>query len=393
MNILFMTPYIPYPPKFGGSVRIYHLMRQLAKRHRVHLLTYDEGDGLGDVSGLEPFLGEIRRIPRDVAGKRGDQLRSLLHKRSYQTRSHYSEAMQSALEEMTVELEIDTVIVEFSQMNGFRFPDGVRLVLDEHNVEYDLLDRMARRDRWSFRRLFNHYEVLRFRPEEIEFVRRADLTLATSERDAGLLREWVPETRTAVITNGVDCEEFIRPEGPRAPATGVFVGATHYYPNEEGVLYFLDRILPFIRAEIPGFKMYIVGGRPPASLRARASGQVVVTGFVDDVKPYMWENSVFVVPLRMGGGTRFKVVEALAASAPTVSTSLGAEGIPVHDEQEIRIADEPEAFAEAVIDVLRHPEEAQAMANRGRDFVRSRYDWNVIGENLHHELEALAAHG
>jgi glycosyltransferase involved in cell wall biosynthesis len=372
---------------------MYHLMRQLAKWHQVHLLTYDEGNDHGDISGLEPFLGEIRRIPRSEARKHGDRLGFLLRKRSYQTRSHYSDAMQAALDEMSGKLKIDTVIVEFSQMNGFRFPDGVRLVLDEHNVEYDLLDRMARRDRWSFRRLLKHYEVLRFRPEEIEFVRRADLTLATSERDASLLRECVPERRTAVITNGVDCREFARPDIPRAQATGVFVGATHGYPNEDGVLFFLDRILPFIRAEIPEFKMYIVGGRPPASLRERASNQVVVTGFVDDVKPYMWENSVFVVPLRMGGGTRFKVVEALAASAPTVSTSLGAEGIPVHDEQEIRIADEPEAFAEAVIDVLRHPAEAQAMANRGRDFVRSRYDWKVIGENLHRELEALAARG
>jgi polysaccharide biosynthesis protein PslH len=381
MRLLFLTPYVPYPPRFGGSVRIYHLVRELARANEVSVLTYAETGGGGDPGGLAPFCREVICVPRDVSAKRWRQLASVFSGRSFQIAFHTDARMQRAIEDAVARLDIEAVIVEFSQMSGFRFPEGVDLILDEHNIEYDLLDRMAATG-GLLRRWFNRIEVRKFRQEELRAVRAATLTLVTSERDRELLAGVVPMLKAAVVTNGVDTAHFARPEGPRRPNTAVFVGATHYFPNEDGVRFFLDEVFDRVSREIPDFRFIVVGGNPPASLRRAASDRVTVTGFVEDVRPYMWEASVFVVPLRMGGGTRFKVVEALAAQAPVVSTRLGAEGIPVTSGREVLLADDPAAFAEAVVAVLRDDGLARRLSADGLGFVKRHFDWHVVGRGL-----------
>ena len=390
MNILVLTPYIPYPPGFGGSVRIYHLIRQIGRRHDVHLLSFREEIGSGDPRGIEPFCRSVTLIDRRVGNKRSRQLMSLFSPRSFQWRFHYSRSMQAALDRLVAERSIDLVLVEFSQMAGFRFPAGVPVVLDEHNVEYDLLDRMAAHEGGAFRRLFNRIEAFKFRREELAAVRRASLTLVTSERDGRLLASHGPGLATEVITNGVDCGRFARPDGPRMPDAAVFVGATHYFPNEDGVLFFLLDIHEKIRKMKPGFKFTVVGGNPPPSVTVHRSRSVEVTGFVEDVRPYMWRASVFVVPLRMGGGTRFKIVEAMAAGVPVVSTRLGAEGIPVTDGRELLLADDPADFADAVLRILSDRDLADSLARAGLELVRRRFDWQVIGDSLNAVLERVA---
>jgi polysaccharide biosynthesis protein PslH len=387
MNVLVLTPYIPYPPSFGGSVRIYHLIRQLSRRHQVHLLSFREEAGAGDPRGLEPFCRTITLIPRVVGDKRLQQLTSLLSPHSFQWRFHYNPPMQAALNRLVSELAIDLILVEFSQMAGFRFPAGVPVVLDEHNVEFDLLERMAARESGTFRRLFNRIEAAKFRREELAAAKDAALTLVTSDRDGELLASHCPGLKTAVITNGVDCDHFTRPAGPCQPYTAVFVGATHYFPNEDGVLFFLREIHEEIRKARPAFRFTVVGGNPPPSITAYRSDSVEVTGYVADVRPYMWTAALFVVPLRMGGGTRFKIVEAMAAGVPVVSTRLGAEGIPVIDGRELLLADDPVTFATAVGRVLSDPALADSLARAGLEFVRRYFDWSVIGDKLNTALE------
>jgi glycosyltransferase involved in cell wall biosynthesis len=385
MNILVLTPYIPYPPNFGGSVRIFHLIRQLHRfGHAVHLLSfhYPQEHGEGSTQGLEPFCKTLKLIGRDIGRKRFRQFVSLFSRRSFQWSFHYSDAMQVALEQLTREQKIDLILVEFSQMAGYRFPAGVPVVLDEHNVEFDLLDRMAARENGAVRKFFNRVEARKFRREELAACRAAALTLVTSERDGAVLRQHAPGLRTATITNGVDCDQFARPAGVRHPDTAVFVGATHYFPNEEGVLYFLREAYPLIKEKHPQFRFTVVGGKPPTSIVQLQTDAVQVTGYVNDVRPFMWESSVFVVPLRMGGGTRFKIVEAFAAGIPVVSTRLGAEGIPVEDGRELLLADTPAELAAAVLRVLEDPGLAASLARAGLDYVRRHFDWSVIGVRL-----------
>ena len=389
MNILVLTPYIPYPPNFGGAVRIYNIIRQLSFRHQVHLLSFREEIGSGNPQGLEPICRTITLIPRRVGDKRRQQLLSLFSPHSFQWRFHYSLAMQAALDRLVREQGIDLILVEFSQMAGYNFPVGVPVVLDEHNIEFDLLERMAAREGGFVRRLFNRIEAVKFRREELTSVRNAALTLVTSDRDGDLLASHISGLKPAVITNGVDCDHFIRPDGPRQPASAVFVGATHYFPNEDGVLYFMREIHDKIRRAWPNFKFTVVGGNPPPSLTSYRSTNIDITGYVQDVRPYMWAAALFVVPLRMGGGTRFKIVEAMAAGMPVVSTRLGAEGIAVTDGQELLLADEPEAFADAVGKVFSSPELADSLIRNGLSFVRRYFDWSVIGEKLDAALEGV----
>ncbi len=389
MKILFLTPYIPYPPSFGGSVRIYHLARSLSRRHEVSILSYSEDGGLGDPSGLETFCRKVILVPRKVGEKRMRQLASLTSCRSFQLASHYSAKMQEAIEKAVRDLDVDVIVVEFSQMAGFHFPSGIPLIIDQHNVEFDLLRRMAKRNKLSFRKIFNLIEAAKFKREELKCLGRADLIMVTSERDERLLKSLIPGLPTVVVTNGVDTDYFKRPQTERARHTAVFVGATHYFPNEDGVLFFIKDIFPEIRRKIPDFHFTIVGGNPPPSILEYASDNITVTGFVDDVRPYIWEGSVFVVPLRMGGGTRFKVVEALASGTPVVSTSLGAEGIPVTDDREVFLADSPEDFAEAVIRALNEPSKADEMINTGLSFVREHFDWKVVGKTMENALTSL----
>jgi len=389
MNILFLCPYIPYPPGFGGAVRIYHLMRQLAHNHSVTLLSYYAEGGKGDVSGMEEFCAHTVLVEMPSGNKRVEQLKSLFGRRSYQWNANYCDEMQAALDKCVADFAIDVIVVEFSQMACFTFPAGVPVVIDEHNVEYDLLRRMALRDGLSLRKVYNLIEASKFQREEVAAVRDSALTLVTSTRDEALLKESVADLRTAVITNGVDVAHFKRPDGPRKPDTAVFVGATHYFPNEEGIHFFMRDMIGLIRQERPDFRFVIVGGKPPPSILEYQSDSVIVTGYVDDVRPYMWESSVFVVPLRMGGGTRFKIVEALAAGIPVVSTRLGAEGIPVTHGREVMLGDTPADFARGVVDILASPEKAESLIRTGLTFVKEYFDWSVIGGNLEKALAAL----
>ena len=392
MKILVVTPYIPYPPSVGGSVRMYHLIRQLARRHEIHLVTFCEAGGLGDPAGLAPYCRTIATVPRYVGNKRRRQMRSLFQSRSYQLSSHTYPEMQTAIDQAAAAHGIEAVLVEFSQMGGYRFPEGLPLVVDEHNVEYDLLARMAERGGWSLRKIFNLAEARKFRREELALLRRATLTLTTSDRDRDVLRQAVSGLPVAVITNGVDTDWFAPPPDPppRRPRRVVFVGATHYFPNEDGVLFYMREIHARVRAALPDVETAIVGGLPAPAVRALASDKVLVTGVVPDVRPYLWEASAFIVPLRMGGGTRFKVVEAMAAGVPVVSTRLGAEGIPVTHEREALLADEPAAFAEAVVRLLTDAPLARRLAAAGLEFVKASFDWRVIGDRIEeawHELE------
>jgi glycosyltransferase involved in cell wall biosynthesis len=390
MRILFLSPYVPYPPNFGGAMRIFQMIRQLSLRHEVHLVAYRETGGAGDPGGVAPYCRTMTLVPRDVSHKRRQQLTSLASPQSFQTRFLASRAMQEAVSRVAGEQRITLALVAFSQMASFRFPPGVPVVLDEHNVEFDLLERMAAREHGLARKGFNRIEAFKFKREELAAVRRSDLTLTTSARDMELLRGLAPHARLAVIPNGVDCDHFARPEGAlTVPDTAVFVGATHYFPNEDGVRFFLNEIHARIRAQRPAFQFTAVGGNPPPSLTSLAGDGIAITGYVDDVRPHMWRAALFVVPLRMGGGTRFKIVEAMAAGVPVISTRLGAEGIPATDGRELLLADTPAAFADAVVRLLADPAQAAALARAGLAFVRSRYDWSIIGAQLEAVLATL----
>ena len=389
LRILLLTPSLPYPPIWGFGIRVYQLVRHLSRRHRVTLLTYGrEGEGreaeAENVAALRAVGAEVHVVPppQPFGGKRGAQALSLLSPRSYQTASLQSPAMQDALTRLLAGQAFDLIQVESSQMAGFDFGGRVPLVLDEHNLEYELLYRLYQGERSPGRRLYNWAEYVKFYREERACWRRADACLLTSGREREILRGQTPDKPAVVVPNGVDIEFYQPSKALIEPGSLVFTGLMSYRPNIDGAAYFVEEVLPRIHRERPGVTLTIVGAGAGEEVERLAGPRVVVTGAVPDTRTYFARAAAAVVPLRMGSGTRLKVLEGLAMGKPLVSTSVGCEGIHVRDGEHLLIADEPQALADAVLRVLADTALAETLGRQGRALVEREYGWAAITAQL-----------
>jgi glycosyltransferase involved in cell wall biosynthesis len=395
MKVLFVTPYLPGPPVFGGQRRIHGLMTALAKSHEVSLLSLVDGaadlrEGLRDASR---YCRQVVTVPdrlHRVSGKlkRLLQLQSMLSTESWEQRLHRRPAVQKALNEHLEAHRYDIINVEFSFMGGYRFPvprgkGSTRLVLDGHNVEYDILRRTAADATRLDRKLYNALNYRKLKREELAAWARFDGCTFTSERDEGIARKEVPSARTAVIPNGVDVHAFAPRPGERTPQkTVLFFGAINYFPNTDAVLFFLREVAPLLARRHPDALIRIVGPGAPPEVVALASDRVQVVGFVDDLPAEIARASVVVAPLRIGGGTRLKIVEAMAMAKPIVATTLGAEGLDVQSEQDILLADEPEALARAIGRVLDDETLAARLGEAARKRAEACYSWDAVADKL-----------
>jgi sugar transferase (PEP-CTERM/EpsH1 system associated) len=391
MKVLFLSPYMPYPPQSGGPRRFYGLLSELGRRHDVSLIAFvapgEDREAAEEASRefcSEVVTVESTRVDRalDRRRKRGIQLRSLLSAHRYERLIYHDAAFQRAIDEMVARVDFDVIVTEFAPMASYRLPRSARLVLDEHNIEYDILRRTAAAERTSIRKLYNWANYLKLRREERATWKQFDGITLTSERDEKVLQHDVGERRTAVIPNGVDTEFFRPSASPVEADTILFFGAINYYPNTEGLLYFLDEVFPRVKRERPEARLKIVGQLPPAVIMDRAGEDVVVTGLVEDVRTYIEKAAVVIVPLRIGGGTRLKIVEAMAMGKPIVSTHLGAEGLEVGDGEDILLADTAEDFAEQVVRVLSDGELAERLGKAARERAEATYTWKGAVERL-----------
>jgi len=257
------------------------------------------------------------------------------------------------------------------------------VVFDNLNCEYLLQQRAFLTDlrapvRWPGA-AYSLVQWRRLRRYEAQVCRRADHVLAVSEADAAALRKLVPGLEVTVVPNGVETQAYTpAPPHPRT-FTLVFTGTMDFRPNVDAVLWFARKVLPRVRAQMPEVHFFVVGQRPHRRLRAlRGDPAVTLTGWVEDTRPYIAQAAVYVAPLRMGGGTRLKLLEAMAMGKPVVATRLGAEGYPVTHGRELLLADTPADFAAAVVALLRTPGRCAELGRAARAFVEQQYDWQVI---------------
>jgi sugar transferase (PEP-CTERM/EpsH1 system associated) len=384
MEILVVAPYPPYPPRFGGATRVFHLVRMLARDNRVTLACLASPAERAALGPLRDICAEVHTADYPMAGrhKRWHQLRSLVA-RPFSYYQNYSPALAAQVRRLLAARRFDLVQLEFGDAAPYYVPPPpVPWILDEHNVEYRLLERTWRQTRSPLRRLFTRSEARKLRRAELAACRRAHAVLTTSEVDRATLAPDVPGVPIRVVPNGVDTGFFTPGDAPADPTAIVFTGAIDYHPNTDGVLHFCAEILPLVHAGAEAAVFTVVGKDPPRSVRERAGPRVVVTGPVADVRPWMRRAAVFVVPLRVGGGTRLKILEAMACGRAVVSTSVGCEGIDVTPGEDILVADTPADFAAAVLRCLRDPGLRSRLGARGRALVERRYRWEAIGEDL-----------
>lgn len=395
MKILNLIPYSPVPPTFGGRLRVYHLLRWMTHHHDVRVLGYGTPE---DALRIEEELGHPAERtsmipePRLLSDrwKRLGQLYAFARNTSFTEVTSRIRAMQAALDQALDQESFDLVQIAYPVMGYFDFNTDALRVLDAANVEYDIHRRVAQSTEGFVRKWWAEYEYRKLYPQEISICREQDGIFLTSQRDKELLEPDVPGVPKFVVPNGVDTGYFQFPEGSPEENSLVFTGAINYFPNAEGIEYFIRDIFPLIQQRVPGVRLYVVGNAPPESVRRLASPDIIVTGYVPDVRPYVQRASVYVVPLRIGGGTRLKVLEAMSMRRPIVTTSIGCEGIDVQEGETAFIADDPAAFADATVRLLADRRLRQSMADRGRSFVRERYDWSVVCAKLEDGYAAIS---
>jgi polysaccharide biosynthesis protein PslH len=384
VNILIVCAQFPYPPRSGFAMRVNHLTRQLARRHNVTLLSYaweHEEEGVAAVSE-EISVRAVRREPMSVREKRTAQAVSMLSSRPYYCREVYSEAMQRAINELCADGAFDFVQLESSFLCAFEFPPGTRLVIDEHNIESEVFRRMCEGERSIPRRLFNRVEHGRFQRFEQDHWKRAAGCIVTSDRELPVFSARAPHTPVTVVPNGVDLDYFSPSNAPVEPDTVIFNGILTYRPNVDAALYLVDEVWPRVTSQRPAARLSIVGRSPAEEVERLRRPGVEVTGEVPDIRPHLAKAAVVAAPVRIGGGTRLKIVEGLAMGKAMVSTSLGCEGIPVSDRAQLMIADEPEAFAARIVELFDRPDLGAELGRAGRELVEREYSWELAGERL-----------
>ena len=379
-----MSAQFPFPARSGFETRVYQLARQLASRHDVTLLSYVEPGRQDDVERLREHLGVevVQRDQTSRALKRASQLLSALSPQPFTFRAIHSRAMQEAIDALCSSRHFDVIQLESSVLRAFRFPAAPKLLLDSHNVEYEVLERIHAGERSLPRRAFGRLEYLRYRRYERRLWRQADGCALTSEREEQIVRAHAPGTPTAVVPNGVDLEYFHPNQLQSEPNTAVFNGVLDYRPNLDAAYYLVDELWPRVLDRFPSAQLTIVGRAGPLEISRLQRPGVAVTGQVPDVRPYLAKAAVVLVPIRMGGGTRLKVVEGLAMGKPMVSTSLGCEGVNVQDEEHLLVADAPGPFTTAVQRLFEDRSLAAALGRAGRSRMEQEYSWDLAGARL-----------
>lgn len=395
MNLLFLTSQLPYPPRQGGALRAWGMISALARRHNVAILSFHDMVG---VSPLPPDSGDISLsvVPEPPSRALSRRLRDLLFSRQPDMALRLeSPLFRQCLVERLAAQPFDAVHIEGIEMAPFldvleQARPRPLIIFDDFNCEFLLQKRAFLTDlrhpaRWHGA-LYSLIQWRRLRRYEAEICRRADCVVAVSEADARALRTLVPGLRLTVVPNGVDISAY-DPQIPPAPGMGendlAFTGKMDFRPNVDAVLWFAEEVLPRIQAQVPDVRFWVVGQRPHHRLEVlRGNPAITLTGYVEDTRPYIAGATVYVAPLRIGGGTRLKLLEAMAMERAVVATRLGAEGYEVQNGRELLLADDAEAFAAAVVSLLRDPARRTAIGRAARHFVESHYDWSVLAPRV-----------
>lgn len=402
MRILVITNRLPYPLDRGENLRIYHILRRIAERHEVTMLTFSDptDEDPQALDHLRPLFHEIVTVPFTMGGAFANPLQLLqflLRGIPIDLRLFYSEDMIRQIKRLTSQTEFDAVQIEHPILGQYLdyLPESLqsRTVLVAHDVDYKKGRRMAAVEKRFLRRmrvLLHSVMMTRWEPMQAG---RFPCYVTVSDVDRQVLLASNPKIRSEVVPNGVDAEALQPLPVIHDKKSLAYVGSMSAPTNIDAVLWFAQEIFPKIRQQGEGVEFWIVGKDPAPEVIALAGDDIFVTGRVDDVQPYYEQTMLCVVPLRAGGGTRLKILEAMALGRPIVSTSVGCEGIEVSDGINIMIADTAEAFVEKVMQMLGDPVLRDNIRSQARKLVEDKYGWNQLADKMTSILEQVSKEG
>jgi len=325
---------------------------------------------------LWPKASPVHRIAGLAVGALSPRPFSVLAHRSAAFRRRVADLVETKKFDV---IHVDTIALAQFLDQRWKIPT----VLTHHNIESQLMERRAEAESGLLARIYLRREAQKLLAYEAEMSGIFDVNVFVSQADEQTLMKRVSGLRAAIVPNGVDIEYFIPNQGKDWPAL-IYTGGMNMFANRDAVMFFLSEIWPLIRNQVPDVRFFVVGQDPPKELLELAArdSQVIVTGYVNDVRPLVWDATVYVVPLRVGGGTRLKVLDAMAVGKAMVSTSIGCEGLEVRPDEHLLVADSPEQFADKTVKLLRDPSRRGTLGRNARELVERRYSWRMIGGQL-----------
>jgi len=396
MKILWVKAGGLVPPDTGGKIRSYNILRQLAKHHAVTFFTFYAAHENDVHAELSQIFQRVIQIPLGLpraksAGELLDYAVNLFSREPYNLTKYCRPVVRKRLRALLQEETYDVILCDFLVAAGvipWDWP-GPK-VLFTHNVEAVIWQRhyeVARNPLW---RALSWREWKRMEAAERRYLQKADYVLAVSENDREAFARFLDPQKLTVAPTGADTE-FFQPSGEKEmPNSLVFTGSMDWLPNEDGIYYFANEIFPLIRGQAPDATLCIVGRKPSRRLQDLASRipNIQLTGWVEDVRPYVAQRAVAIVPLRIGGGTRLKIFEAMSMAKAVVSTSIGAEGLPVKNGEHLLIADDPPTFAESTLRLLGNPSQRAQIGQAARHLVQENYSWATVSKGFAQALES-----
>lgn len=396
MKILWVKTDFLYPPSSGGQIRTLEILKRLHQRHEIHYAALDLPQPGAGLRRTSEYCARAYAIPHPVPPKVGphhwvELAAAVCAKTPLSIQRYRSGGLLRQVEILTRREKFDAIVCDFLA-SAANIPELDRAVLFQHNVESMIWKRHAEHARTPWHRAYcraQHERMLRY---EGEVSRRVKRVIAVSDSDAIALRSLYGARSVCPVPTGVDVDYFTPPAHNQAETKTddlVFTGAMDWRPNIDAMNWFTTEVLPLIRCRRPGCSLAIVGRRPIAEIRklAERDALIRVTGTVEDVRPYLWQSALSIVPLRIGGGTRLKIYESMAAKVPVVSTQVGAEGLDIRDGENIALADAPAEFADRCLALLAAADARARMAANAWQMVAACYSWEVVSRQFEKLLE------
>jgi glycosyltransferase involved in cell wall biosynthesis len=392
VRIVWLKTELLHPVDKGGKIRSYNMLKELKRSCHITYLTLDDGTAGANARELaNEYCHELVTIPHRVREKFTpgfyiDLVVNLTSDLPYAIKKYESPAMSEEIAKRVAQSRFDVLVCDFLAP-AVNVPRGVDCpsVLFQHNVEAMIWKRHYEVQANAAKKSYLFRQWQKMRAFEAKACPEFDCVVAVSREDRELMEEEYGLKDVYDVPTGVDTE-FFQPNTSRErrPENLVFTGSMDWLPNEDAIRYFTEQIVPRVRQAVPNVTLTVVGRNPyPGLLElSKRDPAVIVTGRVDDVRPFMDEAAVYIVPLRIGGGTRLKIYEAMAMEKPIVSTSIGAEGLPVENGKEIVLADTPETFADAVVQLIQQPNVAAETGQRAAAKVRQNFGWDKVAESF-----------
>jgi sugar transferase (PEP-CTERM/EpsH1 system associated) len=392
MRILWLKTELLHPVDKGGRIRTYNMLKELKRNHHITYLALDDGTADENARALAAeYCQELICIPHTTKPKfspgfYAELVGNMFSSLPYFMKKYQSRRMRLAIEEQAQDKNFDVLVCDFLQPS-INIPEDLRVpaVLFQHNVEAMIWRRHYEIQKNPAVKAYLFGQWRRTVTYERKACRRFNMVIAVSEADRETMRSEYTIDKLGNVPTGVDTNYF-SPNKDQAtqPYTLVFTGSMDWLPNEDAIQFFIKQVMPIIRRDCPNVNLTIVGRNPYQSLieLGKRDPSIIVTGRVDDVRPYMDRAAAYVVPIRIGGGTRLKIYEAMAMAKPIISTTIGAEGLPVEHGRHLLIADSPEDFAAQVTKILCDPDLATSLALNSQRLVQEHFGWGSVSESF-----------